>query len=342
MKLQNDFHPPTCPIKGILFGQDPQLVQQIWGAEQRARLHCLVDLPPEILTPSQMQEHADWLSQTEVVFSTWSMPLLSPEQLDLMPRLKAVFYAGGTVKGFAEPLFDRGILVVSGWAANAIPVAEYTLSQILFSLKQGWRHVRQLQGDPAGWKRLPSTGAYQATVGIISLGMVGRKVCELLQPFSLRKLIYDPFVQDAALSELGGARAGLKELFANSDVVTLHTPWLKETEGMITGELFASMKPNATFINTSRGAVVQENEMVEVLQNRPDLTAILDVTHPEPPEPDSPLYHMPNVVLTPHIAGAQGNEFLRLADWMMDEFVTWQKGQPLRYAVLPELMSKSA
>jgi phosphoglycerate dehydrogenase-like enzyme len=341
-------HPPMTQIpriKGAFLAEDPEVVKRVWGSRQRERLAKLVELPSEILTPNSLSAQAEWLAETRVLFSTWSMPRLTPEQLALMPNLQAVFYAAGTVKGFAEPLFDRNVTVVSAWAANAVPVAEFTLSQILFGLKLGWQHHRQFRENPGpeGWNRLDIPGVYGATVSLVSLGMIGRKVCQLLQPFQVRKLAYDPFVRDETMRELGAARAeSLEEVFSSGEVVTLHTPWLKETEGIITGELLSLMKPNATFINTSRGALVREAEMIEVLRARPDLTAVLDVTAPEPPEKGSPIYSLPNIVLTPHIAGSMGAEVLRMADLMIEEFLLWAEGQPLRYAVTRELMARIA
>lgn len=317
----------------------------VWGPAQRDHLASLVELPDAVITSETLADHADWLATTRVIFSTWGMPRLTPDQLAFMPELQAVFYAAGTVKGFADPLFDRQVIVVSAWAANAVPVAEFTLAQILFGLKLGWQHVRRLQLDPGpqNWNHLPAPGVYGSKVGIVSLGMIGRKLCQLLQPFHVTKVAYDPFVRDETLRELGVARAeSLEEIFAESDVVTIHTPWLKETEGMVTGELLAAMKPNATFINTSRGALVREDELVEVLTTRPDLTAVLDVTWPEPAAADSRLYTLPNVILTPHIAGSVGTEVLRMADLMIEEFLLWAEGQPLRYAVTRELMARVA
>ena len=102
---------------------------------------------------------------------------------------------------------------------------------------------------------------------------------------------------------------------------------------MITGEHIASMKPYAGFINTARGAVVRENELVEVLGRRPDLVAVLDVTEPEPPVADSKLYTLPNVIITPHIAGAIGNECRRMGRYMVDELRRYLNGEPLKWEI---------
>jgi phosphoglycerate dehydrogenase-like enzyme len=119
-------------------------------------------------------------------------------------------------------------------------------------------------------------------------------------------------------------------------VVSLHTPWLPETEGLIRGSHLASMKRGAAFVNTSRGAVVREAEMVSVLKDRPDITAVLDVTHPEPPEPDSLLYDLPNVVLTPHIAGSQGDECRRMGRLIVGELRRYVAGEPLEHEITRE------
>jgi phosphoglycerate dehydrogenase-like enzyme len=128
----------------------------------------------------------------------------------------------------------------------------------------------------------------------------------------------------------------LEDIFRRSDVVSLHTPWLKETEGMVTGAHFELMKSGAVFINTARGAVVRENEMTEVLSRRPDLTAVLDVTNPEPPEKESLLYTLPNVVLTPHIAGSMDGECRRMGSYMLEELKRYLNGEPLLWTVTNE------
>src|SRR5262249_44777152 len=143
--------------------------------------------------------------------------------------------------------WERGIVVTSAWAANAIPVGEYALSQILFSLKRGWYFATAIKQQAAWVAKEPVPGAFGSTVGIISLGMVGRRVRELLRAFDVSVLAYDPFVTPAQAVALDVDLISLPDIFRRSDVVSLHTPWLKETEGLITGELLASMRPNATF-----------------------------------------------------------------------------------------------
>jgi phosphoglycerate dehydrogenase-like enzyme len=227
-------------------------------------------------------------------------------------------------------------VVTTAYEANDIPVAEFTLAQILLSLKGYWQHVHWVKQTGGWWEHLPSAGVYGSTVGLISLGMIGRMVAEHLKRFDVHVLAYDPFASMDTARQFNAELCALEEVFIRSDVVSLHTPWLPETERMITGKHFASMKKGASFINTARGAIVREDEMAAVLQERPDLYALLDVTYPEPPVPGSPLLQLPNVILSPHLAGADFAECKRNGQWMVDELKRYLNGKPLRFAVARE------
>ncbi len=322
-----------------LYILDPGPYAWIYGPQERADIAQLVDVyaPPQ--TRASIQTDPSVLAPAEIVLSGWGAPEFNAALLDKMPNLKAVFYGAGSVRGVAtDALWERGIVICSAWGANAVPVSEYTLAQILFSLKHGWRlaqHVRAQRAYPPR-EAMTCPGAYGSTVGVISLGMIGRLVCERLKPFDVRVIAYDPFVSPEVARALNVELCSLDEVFRRADVVSLHTPWLPETEGMIRGRHFALMKPGATFINTARGAVVNEPEMIAALQDRPDLFAVLDVTHPEPPAPDSPLYTLPNVLLTPHIAGSMNDECRRQGRYMVDELRRYLSGQPLQWQITRE------
>ncbi|MDH7567984.1 MAG: hydroxyacid dehydrogenase, partial [Armatimonadota bacterium] len=263
-------------MKG-LFILDTNAYQNIYGPDEREAIARMVELVAPQRTREQVREDPAVLRTVEVVFSGWGGPRMDAAFLEAAPALKAVFYGAGSVRGIVTDAFwERGILITSAYAANAIPVAEYTLSQILFCLKQGWYYARAMREAKRKPPRVSVAGAYGSTVGIISLGMVGRRVCELLRPFDLKVLAYDPYVEESSAAQLGVTLCGLDEIFARADVVSLHTPWLPETEGMITGAHFSAMKPGAAFLNTARGAIVREAEMIAVLQQRPDIQVVLD------------------------------------------------------------------
>lgn len=333
---------PSSSLKG-LYVLNAGAFDAIYGESERQDIAERLACAAPAQTAQSVQNDPSILSDVDVIFSGWGMAKMDESLLKSAPRLKAVFYGAGSVKGFVTDAFwERNILLTSAYAANAVPVCEYTLSQILFCLKHGWHYALAIKREGKYPPKTSVPGCYQSTVGIVSLGMIGRGVCEMLKRFDLNVLAYDPFatVQDA--KEHAVALCSLNEIFERSDVVSLHTPRLKETEGMITGAHLRSMKAGATFINTSRGAVVRETEMIEVLKERQDLFAVLDVTHPEPPQPGSELYTLPNVVLTPHIAGSMAAECRRMGRYMIEELDRFLRGEPLRWHITREKVARMA
>lgn len=300
----------------------------------RERIARYVTIKDAVLTPKNLQEHLPLLRDVTLLFGGWGLPPITQELLDAIPRLKAIFYAGGSARHLpCEAFWQRKITLSSAWGANAIPVAEYTLASIFFCLKDGFRLGRVIR-ETGTWPVRPTVpGAYKTTVGLISMSMTARILRERLRAFDLNVIAYDPFLDAAEADRLDVERVPLETLFARADVISLHTPLLRATEGLIRGSHFALMKPGASFINTARGAIVQEDEMIAVLQQRPDLVAVLDVTHPEPPVSGSPLYTLPNVFMTPHMAGSWGGELARMGMYMADELERYLSGQPLLWNI---------
>ncbi len=312
----------------------------VYPADIRAEIEQLADIYAPHLTSDILKQDYSILHDVEVIYSGWGVPKLDKEFLSHAPNLKAVFYAAGSIRGIVtDEFWEKDIKITSAVNANAIPVIEFTLSQILFCLKNGWQNVRDIQRDkkyPDKARSFFVKGAFRSTVGLISLSRIGRGVLELLKSFDVEVIAYDPFVTEEEARELGVELCSLEDIFKRSDVISLHTPWLKETEGMIRGEHFNMMQPNTSFINTARGAIVREEEMIKVLQERKDITAVLDVTYPEPPVENSPLYTLSNVVLTSHIAGSQGLECGRMGYYMLQEFKRFKNGESLKWQISEE------
>ena len=324
----------TTPTPKALYVLGSEAFEKIYGKEEREDVIGLADVyaPPQ--TGDSVANNPRVLAEAEVILSGWGAPAMGGAFLEAAPKLRVVLYGAGSIRRVATPaLWERGVRITSAHAANAVPVSEYALAAILFSLKRVWHFAFSARQDKAMPRQGQVPGAYGSTVGLVSLGMVGRLVRERLRPFDLRVVAYDPHVTLEEARTLDVDLLSLEDLFEASDVVSLHTPWLPETEGMILGSHLASMKHNVTLINTSRGAVVREPEMVEVLRERPDLWAVLDVTHPEPPAPGSPLYALPNVVLTPHIAGSLGRECRRMGRLVVDELRRYVTGEPLQHEI---------
>ena len=320
-------------MKG-LFILDPSSYGTIYGLQEREQIEKMVEIYAPLQTAEMMQQNPHMLGQAEAIFSGWGCPVFTDDLLAHAPNLKVVFYGAGSIRYLVtEAFWARKILISTAYRANDIPVCEFTLAQIILSLKRYWQHVQRVKETGAWWDHLPVSGAYGSTVGLISLGMIGGMVAEKLKTLDVSVLAYDPYVSSDKAAEFGVELRTLEEVFRQSDVVSLHTPWLPETEGMITGAHFASMKEGATFINTARGAIVREDELVSVLKQRSDLYALLDVTWPEPPGSDSPLWTLPNIVITPHIAGSLDRECQRNGQYVVDELKRYLSGEALRYSI---------
>lgn len=277
--------------------------------------------------------------EVEAVIGGWGMPVLDAAFLRQAPNLRAVFYAAGSVRGFmTDAAWDRGIVVSTAAAANSATTAEFCVGQIIFSLKHGWRFIREPR---AAWRDAYNyqplvPGLIGSRVGLVSLGRVAQRVAELLRPFAMEIVAWDPVQPRSTFERLGVGSVDLDTLLSTSDVVSLHVPQLAETRRLIDARRLALLKPGATLVNTSRGEVLDEPALIELLRARPDLTAVLDVTDPEPPSPDSPLFDLPNAVLTPHIAGSYGPECARMGALALDEFERWTQGRPLLHALTRE------
>lgn len=327
--------PPT----GSVFLLSEASIGRIYGSRERADIARLTGATPAVLTAETWREHPEICREADFIFSGWGMPVADEAFLEAFPHLKVVFYGAGSVKGFVtEAFWRRGVAVTSAYAANAVPVAEFAVAQIVLSAKRVWSLAALVRGrhvfPPPPDRESP--GMYDSVIGLISLGSIGRMVAERLRAFDVKVIAHDPFVDPLLAAELDVELCPLEDVFRRADVVSCHTPWLKETEGLVTRDHFAAMKPGATFINTARGAVVDESGMIAGLRERPDLQALLDVTWPIPPAPDSPLYTLPNVFLTPHIAGSMGNECRRLGRTMVEELERYLCGEPLHHAVRRE------
>lgn len=302
-------------------GDDDKLTA-VYGEGERSRLEQLVSWVP--------------LSQAEVILATWGMPRLDAPYLDRAAALRCVFYGAGSVRAFVTPeSWQRGVRVVSAWELNAVPVADFTLGAILLSLKRAFDLSRAMRENQAVDPEAVG-GTYGSRVGLVSLGAVGRLVRERLRPFEVRVAAFDPFLTEDEARRLEVERMELDDLFSSCDVVSIHTPLLPETRGMIGGPELRRMRPRATLINTARGAILREPELIQVLRERRDLQAVLDVTDPEPAAPTSPLRTLPNVVLTPHLAGSVGPERRRLGAAMVEELERYLRGEPLRRELSPE------
>ena len=273
-------------------------------------------------------------SDCDALFATWGMPALSEAELAAaLPRLRAVFYAAGSVQSFARPLLARGVEVFSAWGANAVPVAEVAVAQILLANK-GFFRFRHGPKDPVAGEverraALTYPGNLGCRIGLLGAGgRIGSLVARALRAHRVEILGYDPFLDGARAAELGVRKATLEEIFETCQTISNHLADNPATRGLLGYALFSRMLPTATFLNTGRGAQVVEPDLARALREEPGRSAVLDVTFPEPPAADSPLRALPNVLLTPHFAGSSGNEVRRMGEAMLAAFRDWRDGRP--------------
>lgn len=327
-------------MKAAMFYDYPAGDGAVYGQGRRERVEGLTDLFPEVVTAGNFETHAAALADVEVIFATWGMPSFTERHFAAMPRLKAVFYAAGNVKAFAPPLLERDVILVSAWDVNAIPVAEMCLSQILLSLRGYFRAARNYRHlKTADAKVFPRSGVNGETVGLRGLGKIAARLCHLLASYPIRVIAYDPMVSLERAAELGVELVSLDQVFARAQVVSNQIPDIEVTRNVIGAAQFQQKRDGAIFINTGRGAQVVEEDLLRVFRDRPDLTALLDVTWPEPPVPDSSFWELENVIISPHIGGTIGDEVTRLADCAIEEFERWIAGLPLRYQVTREVFA---
>ncbi len=330
--------------KSIFLGIEER-VNYVYTAEQQQWLRQNAGVVG-FYTDRQLLAEPQLGKGVENVFSTWGMPGLTEQQIDqVLPDLKAVYYGAGSVQGFARPFLSKGIRVFSAWQANAVPVAEMTVAQILLANKGYFAAMLQNSvGKREQGLKLAENypGNYGCKVGIIAAGQIGKMVIRTLAARKLQVLVYDPFLNADQIAALGGVKADLETIFRECQTVSNHLPNLPTTQKMLTYDHFKLMQPYATFINTGRAAQVEEQGFLRALQEVPTRFALLDVTDPEPLPEDSVYYSLPNVLLTPHIAGSMQDEVHRMAEYMIEEYKRVADGEKPLYEVSMKMLETMA
>ncbi|WP_405570524.1 hydroxyacid dehydrogenase [Streptomyces phaeochromogenes] len=333
------------PRPAALFAMTAENVPQIFPPDVLARLGNAVEIDPtltaENFTDPRVREA---LADTEILITGWGCPHIDEAVLAAAPRLRAILHAAGSVKGLTSPaVWERGITVSSAAGANALPVAEYTLAMILLAGKDLFAQRDRLRAQrafPYG-EIMPGIGNFGRRVGVVGASRIGRRLIELLRPFDLRVTLADPYVDATEAAALGVPLLPLDDLLATSDIVTVHAPQTPETHHLIGSRELALMREGSVLVNTARGALLDHDALVEELRaNR--LSAILDVTDPEPLPADSPLFDLPNAFITPHLAGSQGNEVARLGLAVTEEAERLLSGRELAHAIDHAVLERTA
>lgn len=278
-----------------LFDDDAAAALQRLGAVTFAQTESKVELP------------AGLAQETDVLITSWSTKPFDPTVLQ-GERLRLAVHAAGSIRGlFPKSVLEHGLRIVQGGAAAmALPVAEMSLTLTLALLRNLHTHDRALQSTRdwvAGGTGMLGRSIQAQHIGVVGLSRTGRHYVDMLKGLGVRRIsVYDPYITAAQAKELGVDLLDLEALFAASDVVALHAPVTPETRGLVGAGLLGLLRDGATIINTARSAITDETALIaEVTSGR--IHAGLDVFDDEPLPADSPFFGLPNVLLTPHVAG---------------------------------------
>ena len=341
-------HTPERPASRprIALAMLPGLQRSLFTEEHLAALRAMATLPEtEPAVPFESERAGRLLRDAEILLTGWGCPPLSAAVLDRAPKLRLIAHCAGTVKEMVTPAcWERGLRVITAAEANAIPVVEFTVAAILLANKHAFR-IREIYRQERRnglWHHLtPGIGNLRKRVGIVGASRIGRRVIQALRPFDFRLCVYDPYLTAQEAVKLGVEKVELDELLRSSDVVTLHAPSLPETRHMIGARELALIHDGAALINTARGALI-DGEALEKELSSGRIRAVIDTTEPETLPADSPLYDLPNVFLTPHIAGASGTEVHRMSDLVIEEIGRYLRGEPLQHEVRQEDLPRIA
>jgi len=277
----------------------------------------------------------------EAIVTGWGSPPFADEGLAGAGRLRLVAHSAGSVKflfterAVREILIPRGIIVSSANQAIAENVAEATVGYMIAVSRRWFEQMRHVR-ETGGWHHPEASQSRQflrgATVGLVSASAVGREVIRMLQPFDVRTLLYDPYLEESAARQLGVTLTSLDELLAASDIVSLHAPSIPATRHMIGERQLRRLRDGALLINTSRGSVLDHDALLrEARSGR--FQVVLDVTEPEPLPPDHPLRSLPNVWITPHVSGAGSYGYFHIGDTAAAALEDCFAGRPVTGAV---------
>lgn len=283
------------------------------------------------------------IAGADVAVTSWGNTTLTEEILDQCPNLKLVVHAAGTVKPIvSDAMWERGIRVTGSPKPLGIGVAETALGLTIAASK----NVFTLNGSlhNGGWAEGKENirELYELTVGVISAGWVGRHYIKLLQNFDVEVLLYDPFVSDEQAAAMGCKKADLETLLKASDIVSIHAPSIPATDNMFNADTLKLMKKDAVLINTSRGSLIDEAALYAHMKAGNLKYACLDVFKPEPPAVDNPLRTLPNVILTPHLAGLAANGQRRIGMHAAEEIERFLKGEKMECEVTKDMLATMA
>ena len=335
-------------MKAILFTANTEKGKEVFHEKNLKKIRQEFDIQNTIYRKEDIFSHAIDFRDVDVMFSCWGVESFTVQEIsEYLPRLKCIFYVGGSVQYFAKPFLESGVRVCGSWQANAVAVAEYVVSQMILGIKGTFvsRINSAQEWDAKKRLVLPVKGFYGIKIGILGSGAIGRKVIELLSNYKDNQLeiyLYSPSLTEEKARELGVKKASVDEIFKECDIISNHIANNAQTLGFYSSKQFELMGEQVVFINSGRGQQVVERDLADAMQKRPLSCALLDVTYPEPPDEDCPFFSVENIFINPHIAGSQNNELERMVDYILRDAIHFKNGEKLENEITLESLSRLA
>lgn len=255
---------------------------------------------------------------------------LDKEVINQAKNLKMVIKYGVGVDNIdINYLTEKGIPVTNAPGTNAYSVADLTMAILLSAARSVPQACSLLKQN--GWNLFIGSELYEKTIGIIGFGLIGREVAKRAKGFGMNIIVYDIFKDDKVAQEIGTKYVELEELIKRSDFISLNLALSKDTYHLIDKEKLALMKESAYIINTSRGPVINENDLINALENNMIKGAALDVFESEPP--NRKLIALDNVVATPHIGGSTFEAARNIGEITYANIKRYIEGKDLRYVI---------
>ena len=272
------------------------------------------------------------------------MARIDKKVIDALERCKVIVRLGVGFDNVDVPAAtSRGIMVVNIPDFCTEEVSDHAMALILIIARRvipGQKAVREGKWGPMAIDFTSFKRVREQTLGLYGFGRIARGMAEKARGFKMACVAYDPFVSKEAMAATGVEKVDLKELLIRSDYLSLHSPLTKETENAFGLEEFRTMKPTAWIINTSRGPVIREEDLIKALDDRMIAGAALDVLAKEPPDRNHPLLNRENVILTPHMASWTWDSRNDLQTKGAEEVVRALKGEKPKNLVNPEVLSR--
>lgn len=317
---------PHAPIPDSFF--TPQIMEELASLGEVERNPYDRNLTAEEIT--------EMAKDAEVLMTGWGTCRLEKEIVEALPKLRLIAHTAGSVALLASPeIYRTNVRVVSGNDIFAQSVAEGCLCYTLSALRRIEHYTGEIRQGRWLESGFENRGLIGKKVGLVGFGAIARYYLELIRWFRCEVLIYSSHLSEEEAAKYGGRKADLPEIFSSCDVVSIHSSLTPATEGLITRELLESLRPDALFVNTARGKVIDEEALFELLE-KGRFHAALDVYAQEPLKPDNPIRKCKNVLLMPHMAGPTVDMRKVVAAELTKDIQRFAKGEKLVYEITRE------